>query len=204
MFGGTLTSWKVRIRTHTHSGPCATSTLWPVCYKYTLAVCYKPIPAVWHTPRFPPHFSTTFPVSLNVSTCSSSRQCDPPPPHPPKVPFDPPQRPPLTAPPPPPPPPKTPDGTENIFLSPGVILDGSKPIRGGIPLVFPQFGQPDKTVPSHGFVRTATWAVDSLVDTAEASELVLTIGESRNTDTHTLTPRVATGHTNTTCRHLSQ
>ena len=32
------------------------------------------------------------------------------------------------------------DGTEKLFLSSKAILDGTKAIRGGIPLVFPQFG----------------------------------------------------------------
>jgi glucose-6-phosphate 1-epimerase len=39
-------------------------------------------------------------------------------------------------------------------------LDGSKAIRGGIPLVFPQFGQPDKAMPQHGFLRVNYWTVD--------------------------------------------
>jgi len=29
------------------------------------------------------------------------------------------------------------DGTENLWVSDKAILDGSKPVRGGIPLVFP-------------------------------------------------------------------
>jgi hypothetical protein len=32
-------------------------------------------------------------------------------------------------------------------------------IRGGIPLVFPQFGQPRKEMPSHGFARVSNWAL---------------------------------------------
>lgn len=39
-------------------------------------------------------------------------------------------------------------------------LDGSKAVRGGIPLVFPQFGQPDKSMPQHGFLRNNYWQVD--------------------------------------------
>ncbi|RHY56485.1 hypothetical protein DYB38_008366 [Aphanomyces astaci] len=53
-----------------------------------------------------------------------------------------------------------------LFVSKKAILDGSKPIRGGIPLVFPQFGAglvPSK-LPSHGFARTSTW---TLVDTED-------------------------------------
>jgi glucose-6-phosphate 1-epimerase len=32
------------------------------------------------------------------------------------------------------------DGKEKLFLSSKAILNGTKAIRGGIPLVFPQFG----------------------------------------------------------------
>jgi glucose-6-phosphate 1-epimerase len=32
---------------------------------------------------------------------------------------------------------KSSDGTENLWLSDKAILDGSKPVRGGVPVVFP-------------------------------------------------------------------
>ncbi|KAJ5108027.1 hypothetical protein N7456_004702 [Penicillium angulare] len=53
-------------------------------------------------------------------------------------------------------------GQEQLFLSEKAILDGSKPIRGGIPLVFPVFGPPPKdhatsTLPQHGFARNSNW-----------------------------------------------
>jgi glucose-6-phosphate 1-epimerase len=32
---------------------------------------------------------------------------------------------------------KSADGTENLWLSDSAILDGSKPVRGGVPVVFP-------------------------------------------------------------------
>ncbi|KAJ8326108.1 hypothetical protein O5D80_005466 [Batrachochytrium dendrobatidis] len=49
-------------------------------------------------------------------------------------------------------------GVENLFLSSKAVLDGSKPIRGGIPLVFPQFGSgQDKVLPQHGFARVSKW-----------------------------------------------
>jgi glucose-6-phosphate 1-epimerase len=47
-----------------------------------------------------------------------------------------------------------------LFLSRDAKLDGSKAIRGGVPLVFPQFGQPDKSMPQHGFLRVTFWTVD--------------------------------------------
>jgi galactose mutarotase-like enzyme len=55
------------------------------------------------------------------------------------------------------------NGSEKIFLSESAILDGSKPIRGGIPLVFPVFGPPPKEghatskLPQHGFARNNYW-----------------------------------------------
>ncbi|KAF3480874.1 MFS transporter [Arthroderma uncinatum] len=54
------------------------------------------------------------------------------------------------------------DGAEQLFLSENAHLDGSKPIRGGIPLVFPVFGPPPKehatsALPQHGFARNAYW-----------------------------------------------
>ncbi len=55
---------------------------------------------------------------------------------------------------------KTDSGRECLFVSRDAIQDGSKPIRGGIPLVFPQFGQPNPAMPQHGFLRTNFWRVD--------------------------------------------
>lgn len=52
---------------------------------------------------------------------------------------------------------KTENGREIIFVSSLAKRDGSKAIRGGIPLVFPQFGQPDKEMPQHGFLRCNLW-----------------------------------------------
>ncbi len=47
-----------------------------------------------------------------------------------------------------------------------------KPVRGGIPLVFPWFGDhpTDKKLPAHGFARTQTWRV---VGTAPGPEVTL-------------------------------
>ena len=54
----------------------------------------------------------------------------------------------------------TPDGRERLYLSERTVLDGSAPIRGGIPVCFPQFsGQ--GSLPKHGFVRTKPWRVEN-------------------------------------------
>mmetsp|Transcript_3689 Transcript_3689/g.9243 ORF Transcript_3689/g.9243 Transcript_3689/m.9243 type:complete len:326 (-) Transcript_3689:179-1156(-) len=68
----------------------------------------------------------------------------------------------------------TTDGTshqkkEHLFLSRHAKLDGSKAIRGGIPLVFPIFGPPagkDDTMPQHGFARTNYWKHLTTTDTS--------------------------------------
>lgn len=53
--------------------------------------------------------------------------------------------------------------TDMLFLSSNYVRDGSRPIRGGMPLVFPQFG-PGK-MPQHGFARTEMWEhVENFID----------------------------------------
>lgn len=54
------------------------------------------------------------------------------------------------------------NGKENLFVSDAATLDGSKPVRGGVPVVFPAFGPPPKdhatgALPQHGFARNSTW-----------------------------------------------
>lgn len=50
---------------------------------------------------------------------------------------------------------------EQLWLSDGAKLDGTKPVRGGIPLVFPLFGKSNvkgfDQLPQHGFARNSTW-----------------------------------------------
>ncbi|PWY66954.1 apospory-associated protein c [Aspergillus eucalypticola CBS 122712] len=54
------------------------------------------------------------------------------------------------------------NGKEQLFVSEKANLDGSKPIRGGIPVVFPVFGPPPfnhatSALPQHGFARNSNW-----------------------------------------------
>ncbi|KAJ1919266.1 hypothetical protein IWQ60_007284 [Tieghemiomyces parasiticus] len=46
---------------------------------------------------------------------------------------------------------------ERLFVSRKAVRDGTKPIRGGIPLVFPQFGQGPLMPGQHGFARKLYW-----------------------------------------------
>ena len=49
------------------------------------------------------------------------------------------------------------EGEEMLFLSSKAIFDKKTPIRGGIPLVFPQFGPWEQGKPKHGFARISEW-----------------------------------------------
>ncbi|GMF13960.1 unnamed protein product [Phytophthora lilii] len=51
-----------------------------------------------------------------------------------------------------------------LFLSEKALLDGSKPIRGGIPLVFPVFGAAEG-FPNHDFARVNHWKLSQLDQT---------------------------------------
>jgi glucose-6-phosphate 1-epimerase len=50
------------------------------------------------------------------------------------------------------------NGEEMLFLSANSPLTPGEPIRGGIPVIFPQFAALGP-LPGHGFLRTATWEV---------------------------------------------
>ena len=49
-------------------------------------------------------------------------------------------------------------GEDRLYLSPDAVFDGATPIRGGVPLCFPQFAGRGP-LPKHGFARTRQWEV---------------------------------------------
>lgn len=51
------------------------------------------------------------------------------------------------------------NGKEKLFVSTEAYMDGSKAVRGGIPLVFPQFAQPNPAMAQHGFARNQIWEI---------------------------------------------
>ena len=53
---------------------------------------------------------------------------------------------------------KTPQGVEQLYLSPNTRFESGQAIRGGVPVVFPQFNTRG-VLPRHGFARTCRWAV---------------------------------------------
>ncbi|KAL2018393.1 hypothetical protein VTK56DRAFT_871 [Thermocarpiscus australiensis] len=53
-------------------------------------------------------------------------------------------------------------GEEKLWVSEAAAVDGSRPVRGGIPLVFPVFGTAPEhaqagRLPQHGFARSSRW-----------------------------------------------
>jgi glucose-6-phosphate 1-epimerase len=55
---------------------------------------------------------------------------------------------------------KVADGHERMFLSARSALDGSKAIRGGVPVIFPQFAARGNGM-RHGFARVLPWRVSA-------------------------------------------
>lgn len=57
----------------------------------------------------------------------------------------------------------TADGVEHLYLSPKAQLNGQTPIRGGVPVCFPQFNMRGPLI-KHGFARVLPWCVQALTD----------------------------------------
>lgn len=70
---------------------------------------------------------------------------------------------------------RTSDSQERLFCSRDSALDGSRAIRGGVPVIFPQFGARG-TGMRHGFARVATWQLSASgeADGAAYAEFILT------------------------------
>ncbi|MGZ8290242.1 MAG: D-hexose-6-phosphate mutarotase [Telluria sp.] len=63
---------------------------------------------------------------------------------------------------------KTADGQERLFFSEKSALDGSRAIRGGVPVIFPQFAARG-TGMRHGFARTSNWQLTETGTHADAA-----------------------------------
>lgn len=70
-----------------------------------------------------------------------------------------------------------------LWLSEAAVLDGSKAIRGGIPICWPWFGKGAEGQPQHGFARLQSWQLDGLEETETGTHLTLV-----------LTPELCPGH----------
>ncbi|MDT0594033.1 D-hexose-6-phosphate mutarotase [Glaciecola petra] len=67
------------------------------------------------------------------------------------------------------------DNRQRLWLSDEAIFDNQTPIRGGVPICWPWFGEastslPDNS-PSHGFLRTQTWQVEHAEDVVSQNKV---------------------------------
>lgn len=74
-------------------------------------------------------------------------------------------------------------GSEQLYLSPLAEAGPGKAVRGGVPVIFPQFEQrgPDTSLPRHGLARTRTWSVESSSQGKDHAQLTLVLRD----DVHT-------------------
>lgn len=75
---------------------------------------------------------------------------------------------------------RTGDGQERLYLSEHSPYQDGKPIRGGIPLVFPQFSNFGE-LPRHGFARTLPWQVEQRHTGSEHVGVTLSLRDSAQT-----------------------
>lgn len=68
-------------------------------------------------------------------------------------------------------------GRERLYLSPRRASDGHTPIRGGIPVCFPQFNRRGP-LPKHGFARQLPWTVEEVTSGPESAVLTLSLQDS--------------------------
>eukprot|EP01132_Coremiostelium_polycephalum_P002065 gene2065-2546_t len=71
------------------------------------------------------------------------------------------------------------DGVEQLFLSEKSAFEDNKAIRGGVPIIFPQFG-PGK-IQTHGFARNIDWKVVSTSRNEDVSKVVLSCTDNEHT-----------------------
>jgi glucose-6-phosphate 1-epimerase len=77
-----------------------------------------------------------------------------------------------------------PVGAEEVFfVSSQSKWEDGKAIRGGVPICFPWFGDKadDPKAPAHGFVRTKSWRLDSIVDTGTAVAVAMSTSSEDST-----------------------
>ena len=76
-------------------------------------------------------------------------------------------------------------GSEKLFVSKSAKLDGSRPIRGGIPVCWPWFGQLHPAIKehgiAHGLVRNQMWQITAQIQTNTMASVTLEPTVTRHT-----------------------
>lgn len=78
----------------------------------------------------------------------------------------------------------TPDHEERLFLSARSDFRAGAAIRGGIPVIFPQFAA-EGPLPRHGFARTSDWTLDG-VDEVDGGDAVVSLSLSDSAATRAI------------------
>ena len=83
-----------------------------------------------------------------------------------------------------------------VWLSPEAEFNLNESIRGGVPICWPWFGEPNKNPEhvhthihkqnSHGFVRTMEWSIESIKETCH--QVCITLSISSNAETYAYWP----------------
>lgn len=76
-------------------------------------------------------------------------------------------------------------GDERLYLSELAVFDGREPVRGGVPVCFPQFSDLGP-LPKHGLVRTRTW--EPVVQRTGTDFALVTLRFDADDDTRALWP----------------
>lgn len=75
----------------------------------------------------------------------------------------------------------SPEERELLFVSEAATFETGKPIRGGIPVIFPQFGK--GTLPQHGFARVKPWrVVRESIGASDAVSVTLRLNSDEETE----------------------
>ena len=74
-------------------------------------------------------------------------------------------------------------GEEQLYLSPKAVAGDGQAIRGGVPVIFPQFEQrgPDVSLPRHGFARNRLWMLDEHKQAADHAQATLVLQDDDST-----------------------
>lgn len=78
---------------------------------------------------------------------------------------------------------KSADGNERLFVSSQTPLDGSKAIRGGVPVIFPQFNVRGPGL-RHGFARVSNWRLSGQGGDGGRSFLEFSLAPADLSDEH--------------------